>query len=169
MVSPMKSSRNAREHSLLATLTLAGAALAGNAGIRAGGFLGRIAAIPLTAAAAGYGAGGWVSAVAGLVMGTAANFWPLARKAADALPAEADSPPSEKYETVRLSDYAAKIGGISGGLAGAFTGAAVGAGLAGIITLSETRQAMLNGDLPGDRPRDRPGRRKDRDNGPFIH
>ncbi len=161
----MSNSKGAHKHSLLATLTVAGASLAGIAGMVTGGLLATIAAIPVIAAAVGYSMGGWASAAAGLVLGGVANFWPLYKKTDIIQPAEADTPAIIDHETVRLCDYAGNVGALTGGIVGAFTGAAVGAGLAGIITVAETRQAMLNGEDPRDVAR----RREDRDNGPFFH
>ncbi len=160
-----KNARAGREHSLLATLVVTGASFVGIAGMAVGSILGSLAVIPVTAAAVGYSMGGWASGIAGLVMGTMANFWPLHKKTEDALPGENHSAALPDHETVRLSDYAANVCGFTVGILGAFTGAAMGAGLAGIVTMAETRQAMLNGELP----RDVAARSKGRDGGPFIH
>lgn len=161
----MNNPKGTSNRSLLATLTMAGASLAGMAGLVTGGLLGAVAAIPVTAAAVGYSMGGWASAAAGLILGGIANYLPLYKKAAIIQPAEGDIPAVMDYETVRLCDYAGNACAVTGGIVGAFTGAAVGAGLAGIVTIAETRQAMLN----GEDPQDIAARRKKCDNDPFMH
>lgn len=161
----MSNSKGTSKRSLLSALMVAGASIAGMAGMVTGGLLATIAAIPVSAAAVGYSMGGWASAATGLILGSVANFWPLYKKTEVIQPAEADTPAIIDHETVRLCDYAGNVGALTGGIVGAFTGAATGAAIAGIITVSETRQAMLN----GEDPRDVANRRKDRDNGPFFH
>ena len=163
-VSPMKNAQPGRAHSLLSTLTITGASLVGGAGMLIGGVVGSIAVVPVTAAAWGYSLGGWASGVAGLVLGTVANFLPLYRRSAEKLPLEIPSSAApETRQTVSLSNYAEDIGGFTGGIAGAFTGAALGAVAAGIVTIAETRQAMLR----GDHPQEIKPRRKDRDKDNF--
>ncbi len=161
----MNKPEGTRARSLLATLSVTGASLAGIAGLVTGGLLGTLAAVPVTAAAVGYSMGGWASAVTGLVLGSVANFWPLYKKTVIIQPATADTPAIVDHETVRLCDYTGDVGALTGGIVGAFTGAAVGAALAGVVAISEAHQALLNSEGPRD---DKP-RRDDRDNGPFFH
>lgn len=161
----MQKSKPGQHPSLFAILVVKGAVLAGMAGIAAGKILGTISALPVTAAAIGYSMGGWASAVTGLMLGAAANFWPLRKNTTITQPATPDSPALETHETVRLCDYAGKACAVTGGITGAFVGATVGAGLAGIVIMGEARQGLVNGEMP----QDPNTRRKGRDDGPFFH